>query len=60
MLTAANQTAGSTDEKNSPLSQRLWGIDWRQHLPCELRGFQIVASSYEQATPFIARHYPVI
>jgi GNAT superfamily N-acetyltransferase len=43
------------------LSNRLWGIDWSEHLPQALPGSVVVeASSFDRALPFIQAHYAEI
>lgn len=54
--------ANDANEVVIPWSKVLWGIDWSDHLPVTLPGTDIVvvASSYDQALPFIREHYAAI
>jgi N-acetylglutamate synthase-like GNAT family acetyltransferase len=52
---------GGMDTEQS-LSELLWDLDWRQHLPVTLTddGIIVEAVSFEHAFEFIARHYAEI
>jgi ribosomal protein S18 acetylase RimI-like enzyme len=47
-------------EDSTPLSERLWGIDWRTHLPFRSGELTVEASSYAEAAGFVAAHYSTI
>jgi hypothetical protein len=49
-------------ERQIPLSQALWGLDWSRALPHELTadGVTVEASSFQRSLPFIRDHYAAI
>lgn len=42
------------------LSQRLWGLDWRAHLPFVVDEFTVECVGFDEALPFIETHYAAI
>jgi len=43
-----------------PRSRSLWGLDWRDHFPRSFGEISAHAASFDDALPFIGRHYDAI
>lgn len=50
----------STPGPRAPLSQTLWGIDWRQALPYRKGKLDVVSSQFGAARKFVEEHYRTV
>lgn len=41
----------------TPLSQRLWGLEWSRILPWQFDSVEVVPGSFAEAMPFVEAHY---